>query len=205
VSDDQDVDLKIDTPLGKGTAKLSSRAAGTALIVAAYGTAIGSILCGIAVVLALLLGYEEISFGILTFKSGHQREQIVRRKDQGRKSSEPQMAWPSQEPSQDDRQIGEKKIAGPLPPVENKSGQAIGPPLDLRPHELRLGEIKKEVPESQGDDRDSSEPIPPNAYPKYDQLFIQIPEECKGYSNQDMYEACFYSSKGPNGRPVIKD
>ena len=175
--------------------------AGLALLVTSYALLVGVALSGIVGFTAILLGYNlETSWG--GKKYSLKRPEIPARLEElGPNRSPPQPQPPVAPPNS-------KGSAGAaIPPTRNRGQNdlRIGEPLNLLPRVQGLGKAPFEVPESQGDERDPSDPPRPGAYLKDGQWFVIEFRKCKRYGNEPTYEACFVSPQSPNGRPLVKD
>jgi hypothetical protein len=196
VSDDQDIDVKIDVKKGTARATISAWAAGVAAIIGAVGVA--SAIWGkfIFAVLALALQYEEVNFGDASAsKYGRPRFERQQHKDQER-----QIAYPEKKLEDNLREYPRTKIG------EKTGDKKIGQPIDLTPKIVDGGTIQRIEPYQQGDpEEDNPETAPKGTFEEGGRLYEKRPYECKTLGGVPMsYEACSVSPKSPSGRPVVR-
>jgi hypothetical protein len=197
MSDDQDIDVKIDVKKGTARATITAWAVGVAAIIGAIAAA--SLVWGkfIFVVIALFLQYEEVNFGEAS-ASKYARPRIERQQP---KNEERQVTEP-------DRKIEEKLRGSPRTRIGEKAEERnkVGQPLDLRPKIVDGGTVQRIEPVQQGDsDEDNPEKPSKGAFEENGRWYEKRPFKCETLGGLPMpYEACSVSPDSPGGRPIIR-
>ena len=209
-----DADIKVDTPVGRGSAKLRSPGAGHAVKVAAYGGVLACALCFIAICVAMLLGYDDIVLGPLHIGRSAAQTTESRGQERGKKitDAEQQSTQPKKEehavesvkPNEDKQNMDSlAKMREKAVPREKTK---VGAPLVIAPQVVENGFVWVIVPMQQGDeDEVDLNNLPKGAFQENGRWFIKVLLKCETLGALPMpIEACSASPKSPGGRPVQK-
>jgi hypothetical protein len=202
VTDDADLDVKIDVKKGTARATITAWAAGVAAIIGATGFAFYVVSQAVFAIVALFLNYEEVGFG-----GAHARYP--------RPTLERQQAK-NKEPTKQDRQLAEPvsiedKLRGDArtkitDAASSSETRKLGPPLDITPKVVDGGTAPMIAPVQQGDEQeDNPEELPKGAFQENGRWYQVRPFKCETLGGLPMpYEACSVNPNSPSGRPPVR-